>query len=90
MNSAFRGTCYNGEWCRFTSWSKDFEVSSDVRLKEREGFAMLLGWLEKFVAACGLSSGREACQRFCKEEVRAKPQKKWHLDQWGGRPREYF
>ncbi len=27
-------------------WSKDLEASSDVRLREREGFAMLLGWLE--------------------------------------------
>ena len=52
-------------------WSKDLEASSDVRLREREGFAMLLGWLEKFIAGSGLSPGREACERFGKEQIRA-------------------
>lgn len=64
-------------------WSKDLEASSDVRLKEHEGFAMLLGWLEKFVAGSGLPHGREACERFWKEQIRAKPREKWQLDQWG-------
>lgn len=58
-------------------WSKDLEASTDVRLREREGFAMLLGWLEKFVAGSGLSPGREACERFWKEQIRAKPREKW-------------
>jgi hypothetical protein len=50
-------------------WSKDLEASSDVRLREREGFAMLLGWLDKFVAGSGSSPGREVCERFWKEHV---------------------
>ena len=45
-------------------WSKDLEASSDVRLKELEGFAMLPDWLEKFVAGSGLAHGREACERW--------------------------
>jgi hypothetical protein len=64
-------------------WSRGLEASSDVRLKEREGFAMLLGWLEKFFAGSGLPPSREACERFWKEQVRSKPREKWQLDQWG-------
>lgn len=64
-------------------WSKDLEASSDVHLREREGFAMLLGWLEKFVVGSGLTPGREACERFWKEQVRARQREKWQLDQWG-------
>ncbi|MES2661632.1 MAG: hypothetical protein V4689_23640 [Verrucomicrobiota bacterium] len=71
------------------AWSKDLEASSDVRLREREGFAMLLGWLEKFVAGSDLSPSREACERFWKEQVRAKPREKWQLDQWGAAMRWY-
>lgn len=48
-------------------WSKDLEASTDVPLREREGFAMLLGWLEKFVVGSDLLPGREACVRFWKE-----------------------
>ncbi|MGL5019715.1 MAG: hypothetical protein ACRDBP_16390 [Luteolibacter sp.] len=64
-------------------WSSDLDASSDVRVKEREGSAMLLGWLEKFFAGSGLPPSREACERFLREQVRAKPREKWQLDQWG-------
>ena len=70
-------------------WSKDLEASSNVRLREREGFAMLLGWLEKFIAGSGLSPGREACERFWKEQIRAKPREKWQVDQWAAAMRWY-
>ena len=48
-----------------------------------------MGWLEKFVAGSGLSPSREACERFWKEQVRAKPREKWQLDQWGAAMRWY-
>jgi hypothetical protein len=48
-----------------------------------------VGWLEKFVAGSGLSPSREACERFWKEQVRAKPRGKWQLDQWGAAMRWY-
>ena len=48
-----------------------------------------MGWLEKFVAGSGLSPSREACERFWKEQVRAKPRGKWQLDQWGAAMRWY-
>jgi len=70
-------------------WTKDLEASTDVRLKEREGFAMLLGWLEKFIASRGLSPGRDACERFWKEQIRAKLREKWQLEQWGAAMRWY-
>ncbi len=50
---------------------------------------MLLGWLEKFTAGSGLSPGREACERFWKEQIRAKPREKWQLEQWGAAMRWY-
>ena len=49
------------------AWSKDLEAFSDVRLRERDSFAMLLGWLEKFFVTQGLSPDRAACERFWKE-----------------------
>jgi hypothetical protein len=70
-------------------WSRDLEASTDVRLHEREGFVMLLGWLEKYVAVSGLAPSREVCERFWKEQVRAKPREKWQLDQWGAAMRWY-
>ena len=70
-------------------WSRDLEASSDVRLREREGFAMLLGWLEKFFSGNSLPPSREACERFWKEQIRAKPREKWQLDQWGAAMRWY-
>jgi hypothetical protein len=45
-------------------WSADLEGSIDVRTEERAGFAMLLGWLDKFLCANGLEPNRAACERF--------------------------
>ncbi len=70
-------------------WPKVLEASSDVHLRDREGFAMLMGWLEKFTARKGLTPGREACERFWREQIRAKPREKWQLDQWGAAMRWY-
>jgi len=50
----------------------------------------LLGWLEKFAVGCGLSPGREACERFWKEQIRSKPREKWQLEQWGAAMRWYL
>ena len=36
-----------------------------------------------------MSPSREACERFWKEQVRAKPREKWQLDQWGAAMRWY-
>ena len=72
------------------AWSKDLEGSSDVRLREMEGFAMLLGWLEKFVVCHSLVAGREACTRFWREQVMAKPRDPWQLEQWGAAIRWYL
>lgn len=44
---------------------------------------MLLGWLTKFVAGNGLQPGREACARFWREQVQAKPREGWQIEQWG-------
>ena len=71
-------------------WSKDLEASSDVRLREGPAFAMLLGWLEKFVCGNGLHPGREACQRFWKESVMARTRETWQIEQWGAAIRWYL
>ena len=72
------------------AWSKDLEESSDVRLRERDGFAMLCGWLEKFVVRHSLVPGRGACEQFWKEEIRAKPREPWQMEQWGAAIRWYL
>jgi len=65
------------------AWSKDLEASSDVRLRERDSFALLLGWLAKFVAMHELTPGRQACERFWKESVLSRPREGWQIEQWG-------
>jgi hypothetical protein len=65
------------------AWSKDLEASSDVRMRERDSFALLFGWLEKFVAMHGLGPGRLACERFWRESVMARPRESWQIEQWG-------
>lgn len=64
------------------AWSKDLEASRDVNDRERAAFAMLLGWLERFRVNQGLPAGREACARFWKESVLARPREAWQADQW--------
>lgn len=71
-------------------WSKDLEASGDVLQRERDSFAMLLGWLEKFIAGQGLCPGRGACERFWKEQVKSKPREKWQIEQWGAAIRWYL
>lgn len=66
------------------------EASSDVRQRELAPFAMLLGWLEKFVCGRGLSPGREACERFWKEAVLARTREGWQLEQWAAAIRWYL
>ena len=39
------------------AWSKDLEASTDVLLRERPAFAMLLGWLEKLISSRRLKPG---------------------------------
>ncbi len=63
-------------------WSKDLEASSDVRQREQAAFAMLLGWMEKFVCGKGLQPGRAACERFWKESVMARGREAWQIEQW--------
>lgn len=63
-------------------WSRDLEASSDVRLRERASFAMLLGWMEKFFGSKGLKPGRAACERFWKESVMSRTREAWQLEQW--------
>ena len=71
-------------------WSKDLEASSDVRQREAPAFAMLLGWMEKFVCGKGLQPGRGSCEKFWKEAVLARTRESWQLEQWGAAIRWYL
>lgn len=72
------------------AWSKDLEASRDVNDREQAAYAMLLGWLERFRVNLGLPAGREACERFWKESVLAKPREPWQVDQWAMAIRWYL
>lgn len=65
-------------------WSKDLEASRDVGNRQRDGFALLLGWLETYRARLRLGVGRETCERFWKEQVKSKERPEWQLQQWAG------
>ena len=71
-------------------WSGDLDGSCDVRMRERAAFAMLLGWLEKFVCDKGLQPGRAACERFWKEAVMGRGREAWQIEQWGAAIRWYL
>ena len=58
--------------------------------RERAAFAMLLGWLERFRVNLGLSAGREACAKFWKESVLARPREPWQTEQWTAAIRWYL
>lgn len=64
------------------AWTKDLEASVDVRANEKAAFAMLLGWLDKFLCSKGLRPGREACERFWKESIKVRSRENWQLEQW--------
>lgn len=72
------------------AWTKDLEASRDVNEPEKAAFAMLLGWLERFRVNNGLPAGREACARFWKEAVLAKPREPWQTEQWAMAIRWYL
>ena len=71
-------------------WTKDLEGSIDVRAKEKAAFAMLLGWLDKFLCSSGLRPGREACERFWKESIKVRSRENWQLEQWSAALRWYL
>jgi len=76
--------------CGLYAWSKDLEASSDVLLRERQGFSMLLGWLDKFACGNNLRPGRESCERFWKEQVKTRSREAWQIEQWGAAIRWYL
>ena len=63
-------------------WSRDLEGARDVNLREKPHFAMLLGWMEKFVCSNGLQPGRESCTRFWREGVMVRHREAWQIEQW--------
>jgi hypothetical protein len=50
----------------------------------RDAFGIVLGWLERWRAKCGLEAGRESCKRFWREPVMVKDRESWQLEQWSG------
>jgi len=53
-------------------WRADLEASRDLKHREKAGFAMLLGWLEKWRVSRGLEPGVEAAWTFWKAQVSAR------------------
>lgn len=51
---------------------------------------MLLGWMERFRMNHGMAAGREACARFWREAVTARPREPWQQEQWGKAIRWYL
>ena len=66
------------------------EASRDVNDRERAAFEMLLGWFERFRVNLGMPAGRDACTRFWKESVLAKPREPWQTEQWAMAIRWYL
>jgi integrase len=66
------------------AWSADLEASRDVNERQRDAYAMVLGWLEHWRLRIGAQPGRESCVRFWREQVMVKDREAWQLEQWSG------
>ena len=71
-------------------WSADLAASRDVGRRERDGYAMLLDWLERWRTGRGLPPGREAARSFWKAQVAVKPRESWQLELWAEAVRWYL
>lgn len=60
------------------------EKSRDVGHRQRDAFAMVIGWFEHWRLRIRLEASRDACRRFWREQVMSKPREPWQLDQWSG------
>ena len=67
---------------RLFVWSRDLEASRDVGVRDRDAFAMVLGWFETFRERHQLPPGREACLEFWRQRVLIKERQPWQLEQW--------
>ncbi len=72
------------------SWEEDLEASRDLRLGEKRGFAIVLGWYEKWRTANHATPGLESTRLFWKTQILAKPREQWQLDQWAEAMRWYL
>ncbi|MEO5916233.1 MAG: integron integrase [Luteolibacter sp.] len=66
------------------AWGADLEASRDLNPRQREAFAMVLGWLEHWRLRLGREAGRETCKEFWREQVMVKERQPWQLEQWSG------
>ena len=64
------------------SWTADLEASRDLRQSDKSGFALILGWYEKWRITKNLTAGRESAAIFWKTKVQAKDREPWQLQQW--------
>ena len=72
----------NTEQVNNYSWSQDLEASRDLTRSEKCGFAIILGWYEKWRISQSLPACRETAAAFWKLKVKAKEREDWQLDQW--------
>lgn len=72
----------NSERKNIFPWSSDLEFSRDVSRSDKSGFAMILGWYEKWRISQQLAASRETAATFWKLKVKAKERQDWQLEQW--------
>ena len=72
----------NSEQKNIFPWSSDLEFSRDVSRSDKSGFAMILGWYEKWRISQQLPASRETAATFWKLKVKAKERQDWQLEQW--------
>ena len=71
-------------------WAADLAASRDVGRREKDGYAMLLEWFERWRTGRGLPPGRDSARLFWKAQVLAKPREGWQLDLWAEAVRWYL
>jgi len=72
----------NSELTNTYPWSKDLDASRDVTRSDKSGFAMVLGWYEKWRLSQRLPACRETAAAFWKLKVKTKEREDWQLEQW--------
>lgn len=72
------------------NWQEDLQASRDLNEREKGGYGLVLEWFEQWRLRCELVPGRDAAERFWREQVKSKAREDWQLQQWAEAMRWYL
>ncbi len=64
------------------SWPEDLLASRDLNEREKAGFELILGWMDRWRIEHGLNPCRETLKTFWRMEVLKRERLAWQFQQW--------